>query len=105
MDYEEGVERSDSPLPVSEAQPVVSPFTSIRGGGNINRSQRNVNDATSDRPTQAGQRQSQPEAEAQIGAYFLTMQRHHWPDRYKINYILATPPQTPHLSKMQRNHG
>ena len=106
MDYEEGVEGSNSPLPVHEAQPVVShsqaealnepssstcycipsrafrPFTSICGG-NIDHSQRNINDTTSDQPTQAGQRQSQ--AEAQIGAYFLTIAET-WPDGYKINF-------------------
>jgi hypothetical protein len=86
MDVEEGVGGSDSALPVREAQPVVSqtetldktsssaccciplrPFTSMRGGSNIDQSQRNVNDQS----TQTGQGSSQ--AEAQIRAYFLTI--------------------------------
>jgi hypothetical protein len=89
MDHEEGVGGSDSALPFREAQPVVSqaetqdetsssacccipsgvfrPFTSIRGGNNIDHAQRNV----SDQSTQAGQDSSQ--AEAQIRTYFLTI--------------------------------
>jgi hypothetical protein len=90
MDHEEGVGGSDSPLPVREAQPVVSqaetldetsssacccipsgvfrPFTSMRGGSNIGLSQRNV--SVGDQSTQTGQGSSQ--AEAQIRVYFLT---------------------------------
>jgi hypothetical protein len=86
MDVEEGVGGSDSALPVREAQPVLSqaetldktpshdcccitlrPFTSMRGGSNIDHSRRNV----SDQSTQTGQGSSQ--AEAQIRAYFLTI--------------------------------
>ena len=92
MDHEEEVRGSDSEPPVREARPVVSqdetldetssacscipsrvfrPFTSIRGGSNIDQSKRDVNDATGPQPTQAVQLSSQ--AEAQIRAYFLTM--------------------------------
>jgi hypothetical protein len=86
MDVEEGVGGSDSALPVREAQPVFSqaetldktsshaccciplrPFTSMRGGSNIDHSRRNV----SDQSTQTGHGSSQ--AEAQIRAYFLTI--------------------------------
>jgi hypothetical protein len=89
MDHEEGVGGSDSALSVREAQPVVSqgetldetsssacccipsgvfrPFTSMRGGSNVEHSQRNV----SDQPTQTGQGSSQ--AEAQFRTYFLTI--------------------------------
>jgi hypothetical protein len=87
MDYEEGVGGIDSSMSVREAQPVVSqaetldetsssacccipsgvlrPFTSRRGGSNVEHAQRNV----SDQSTQTGQGSSQ--AEAQIRAYFL----------------------------------
>ena len=79
MDHEEGVGGSDSALPVREAQPVVSleisspacccipggVFRSMHGGSNIDHSQRNV----SDQSTQTAQGSSQ--AEAQIRAYFL----------------------------------
>jgi hypothetical protein len=89
MDHEEGVGRSDSALPVREAQPAVSqpetldetstpacccipsgvfrPFTSIPGGNNIDHSQRNL----SNQSTQTGQGSGQ--AEAQIRTYFLTI--------------------------------
>jgi hypothetical protein len=89
MDHEEGARGSDSALPVRESQPVVSqavtldetsssacccipsgvfhPFTSMRGGSNIDHSQRNVNDQS----TQTGQGSSQ--AEVQIRAYFLAI--------------------------------
>ena len=94
MDLEEGVKGSDSGLSIREAQdaqPVVlqtenldetsssacccipsgvfRPFTSMRGGSNIDYSQRNVNDATGDQSTQTGQGSSQEEA--QIRTYFL----------------------------------
>jgi hypothetical protein len=87
MDHEEGVGGTDSTLPVREAQLVVSqaetldktsssacccipsgvfrPFTSMRGGSNVDHSRRNV----SVQSTQIGQGLSQ--AEAQIRAYFL----------------------------------
>jgi hypothetical protein len=89
MYYEEGVGGSDPALPVREAQLIVSqaetldetssstcccipsgvfrPFTSMRGGNNIDHSQRNV----SDQSTQIGQGLSQ--TEAQIRAYCLTI--------------------------------
>ena len=79
MDYEEEVGRSDSALPAREAQPVVSQaetrmptgvfrhFTSMRGRSDIDHSQHNVIDQS----TQQGQSLSQ--AEAQIRAYFLTI--------------------------------
>jgi hypothetical protein len=98
-DLEEGVGGGDSVLPAGEAQPVVSqaetldetpssaipsgefrPFASISGGSNIDHSQPNL----SDQSIQTGQDSSQ--AEAQIRAYFLMIQRHHWPDGYKINH-------------------
>jgi len=50
---------------------VFRPFSSMRSGGNIDDSQRNVNDTTGDQPIQAGQRPTQ--AEAPIRAYFLTI--------------------------------
>jgi hypothetical protein len=87
MDHEEGVGGSNSALPIHEAQPVVShvetldhetssspcgsiasgvfPFTSMRGGSNIDHSQNNVGDQS----TQTGQGSGQ--AEAQNRAYFL----------------------------------
>ena len=80
---------NDSALPVPEAQPIVSqaetldetsssacccipsgafhPFTSTRGGSNIDHSQRNVGDQS----TQTGQGPSQEEA--QIRVYSLTI--------------------------------
>jgi hypothetical protein len=86
MDHEEGLGGSDLALPVRGAQPILSqaetldetsssacccipfrPFTSMRGGSNIDHSQRNV----SDQSTQTGHGSSQ--AEAQIRAYFLTI--------------------------------
>jgi hypothetical protein len=89
MDHEEGLGGSDPALPVHGAQPIASraetldetsssgcccipsgvfrPFTSIRGGSNIDHYQRNA----SDQPTQTGQGSGQ--AEAQIRAYFLTI--------------------------------
>ena len=90
MDHEEGVAGSDSALQVREAQSVVSPaetppdetsssacccipsgvfrpFTSMRGGINIDHSQRNV----SHQSTQTGQGSSQ--TEAKIRAYFPTI--------------------------------
>jgi hypothetical protein len=95
MDHEEGVGGSDSALPTRKAQPVVShtealdetspatcccipsgvlrPFTSMRGGSNIDYSQRNVNDATGDQQPQAGQRPSRAPPEAQTCACFLTI--------------------------------
>ncbi len=96
-DHDEGVGGSDSVLPVREAQPFVSqvetldsneasssacccipsgafrPFTSMRGRNNIDHSQRNV----SDQSTQTGQGGSS-QAKAQIRVYFFT--------RYKINH-------------------
>ena len=86
MGHEEGVGGSNSALPIHEAQPVVSHvealdhetsspcgsiasgvflFTSMRGGSNIDHSQNNVGDQS----TQTGQGSGQ--AEAQICAYFL----------------------------------
>jgi len=88
-DHEKGVEGSDStPTVVSRAETldetpsstcccipsgVFRPFTSMRGGSNVDHSQRNVNDTTGDqpKPTQAGQRPSQ--AGAQIRAYLFTI--------------------------------
>ena len=85
MDHEEGVGGSDLALSAREAQQAVSQaetldeasssnpsggfhsFTSMRGGSNIDHSQRNV----SDQSTQTGQSLSQ--AEAQSCAYFLTI--------------------------------
>jgi len=89
MDHEEGVGGSDSPLPVREAQPVVlqaetvdetsssacfcipsrvfCPFTSTRGGNNIDHPQRNIIDQS----IQTGHGSTQ--ANAQIRAYFLTI--------------------------------
>ena len=83
MNHDEGVGGSDSARPVRKAQPVISqaetldetpsgvfrPLTLMRGGNNIDHSQRNVNDTTGDQRTQAGQRPSQ--AEAEIRACFL----------------------------------
>ena len=87
MDHEEGVGESDSALQVREAPPIVSqaetldetsssayccvpsgvsrPVTSMRGESNIDHSQRNV----SDQSTQT--RQGSSPTEAQIRAYFL----------------------------------
>ena len=82
MDHEEGVGGSDSAQPVvpqietleetssacgSILSGVFRPFTSIRGGSNIEHSQHNV----SDQSTQTGQGSGQ--AEAQNRAYFLTI--------------------------------
>jgi hypothetical protein len=83
MDREEGFEGSNSAQPVvqqietsDETPPsacgcipsgVFRPFTSMRGGSNIERSQRNL----SDQSTQTGQGSGQ--AEAQNRAYFLTI--------------------------------
>ena len=91
MDREEGVRGNDLALPVPEEQPVVKqvetmdetsssaatcccipsgafrPFPLMRGGSNINHSQRNVSDLS----TQTGQVSSP--AEAQIRAYLLTI--------------------------------
>ena len=82
MDHEEGVGGSDSAQPVvpqietldetSSAcgcipSGVFRPFTSMRGGSNIERSQRDV----SDQSTQTGQGSGQ--TEAQIRAYFLVI--------------------------------
>ena len=86
MDHEEGVVGSDSALPVREAQPVVSQpetlgetsssacccipsgvFRPFCGGSNIDHSQRNVTDQS----TQTGPGSGQ--AAAQIRAYFLTI--------------------------------
>jgi hypothetical protein len=89
MDHEEGVGGTAAALQVRGAQPVVSqaegldetsssacycipngvfrPFTSMRGGSNVDHSQSNVNDQS----TQTGQGSSQ--AETQIRAYFLTI--------------------------------
>jgi hypothetical protein len=88
--HEEGVGGSNPALPVHEAQPVVPqietldetsssacgcippsgvfrPFASMRGGSNVDHSQRNV----SDQSAQTGQGSGQ--ADAQIRAYFLTI--------------------------------
>ena len=83
MDHEEGVGGSDSAQSVvpqietleeisssacgSIPSGVFRPFTSIRGGSNIEHSQHNV----SDQSTQTGQDSGQ--AEAQNRAYFLTI--------------------------------
>jgi hypothetical protein len=74
MDHEEGVGGSDAALQVREAQPVVSQAenldetsTSMRGGSNVDHSQSNVNDQS----TQTGQGSSL--GEAPICAYFLTI--------------------------------
>jgi hypothetical protein len=89
MIHEEEVGGSDSALSVRETQPVVSqaetvdetssptcccipsgvfrPFTSMRGGSNVEHAQRNV----SDQSTQTGQGSRQ--AETQIRKYFLTI--------------------------------
>jgi hypothetical protein len=83
MDHDEGVGGTDLAQPVvSQAETldetptsacccipsgVFRPFTSMRGGNNIDHSQRNVIDQS----TQTGQGSS--EAEAQICAYFLTI--------------------------------
>ena len=84
IDHDEGVAGSG---PVPEPQPAVSQaekpdeassssacssissgrFTSMRGGGNIDLSQRNVNDTTGNQ----GQRPSQVEAQPEIRAYSL----------------------------------
>jgi hypothetical protein len=83
MDHEEGVGGTDPAQPdVSQAEildetstpacccipsGVFRPFTSMRSGNNIDHSQRNV----SNQSTQTGQGSGQ--AEAQIRAYFLTI--------------------------------
>ena len=93
MNHKEGVGGSDSALPIHEAQPIVSqaenldetsssacccipsrvfrPFTSTRGGGNIDHSQRNVSDQSAQ--TQTGQSSSRPPPEAQTRTYFFTI--------------------------------
>jgi hypothetical protein len=72
----------------------------MRGGSNINHSQRNV----SDRSTQTGQGSGQPEA--QICVYFLTIAetKSIAADHLTLDPVLATPPQTPHLNKDLKNH-
>ncbi len=45
---------------------VFRPSTSTRGRSNIDHLQRNVNDATSDQPTRAGQGPSQAEAQTRV---------------------------------------
>src|SRR5258708_32159929 len=50
---------------------VFRPFTSTRSGSNIDRPQCNVNDATSDQPTRAGQVPSLAEVQARV--YFPTI--------------------------------
>jgi hypothetical protein len=83
MDHDEGVGGTDAAQPVvSQAETldetstsacccipsgVFRPFISMRSGNNIDHSQRNV----SNRSTQTGQGPGQ--AEAQIRTYFLTM--------------------------------
>jgi hypothetical protein len=83
MDHDEGMGGTDPAQPdVSQAETldetassacccirsgVFRPFTSMRGGSNIDHSQRNV----SNHSTQTGQGPGQ--AEAQIRTYFLTM--------------------------------
>jgi hypothetical protein len=88
MDNEEGVGGSDPALSALEAQPVDSqsgidessssacccipsrvfrPFTSMRDGSNIDHSQRNVSNQSTQTEQSVGQ------AEAQIRAYFLTI--------------------------------
>jgi hypothetical protein len=123
-DYEEGVGGSDSVLPAREAQPVISqaetlvktpsgvfrPFTSMRGGSNIDHPQRNDSETTGDQPTQAGQRPGQ--AEAHIRAYFLmiadiiglTDTKSIMANYLTLDPVLETPPQTPHLNKNLKNH-
>ena len=64
MGHEEGAGGSDSAPPVLEAQPVVSQTET-----KIDRSQRNVNDQS----TQTGQGPGQADADAEIRAYFLTI--------------------------------
>jgi hypothetical protein len=88
-DDEQGMRGSDLTQPVREVQPIVSqgetldetssstcfcipsgvfrPITSMRGGTNVDHSQRNV----SNQATQTGQGSSS--AEEQIRAYFLTI--------------------------------
>jgi len=129
MDHEEVEGGTDSALPVREAKPVVSqaetldettssacgcipggvlrPFTSMRGGSNIDKPQRDVKDATGDQPTQ------KEHAEAQIRACFLTIAdiigltgtQSIAANFLTLDPVLATPPKTPHLNKNLKNHG